>query len=207
VDGLYFTKIPTPQMIEYVSRIRPPMFGLVGGGERSVAWINDVPRERFGYDFEKLYGHKDFEAIMDIDGTDLDVIGYCPFGEEVTVEQFGRRIAALKARFPKKKILIGPCVDLFERVIASKAKPHVLGFELFEKDFGDYLRGEYDELIARTLAGRTEVYNFPTFGDRVDLGRLRKVMDRATMSKLKLGYTISGGKRVLDFLESTQCKR
>ena len=125
----------------------------------------------------------------------------------MTAEQFARRIAALKERFPGKRILIGPCVDLFPRVLASRARPHVLGFELFEKDFDDYLRGEYDELIARTLSGRTDVYNFPTFGDRVNLARLRKVMDRATLRGLKLGYTISGGRRVLDFLESTQCEK
>jgi predicted NAD/FAD-dependent oxidoreductase len=206
VDGIYLTKIPTPEVVAHVSRIRPPVFGLVGGGEESVAWINEVDEARFGYDFERLYGHKDFDTIIGIEAKNLDVIGYCPYGEEVSAEQFARRIAALKERFPGKRILIGPCVDLFPRVLESQARPHLLGFELFEKDFDGYLRGEYDELIARTLAGRTDVYNFPTFGDRVNLARLRRVMDRATLRGLKLGYTISGGKRVLDFLESTQCR-
>ncbi|MCP4676239.1 MAG: NAD(P)-binding protein [Deltaproteobacteria bacterium] len=206
VDGIYLTRIPNSQTIKYISRIRPPVFGLVGGGAKSVDWINSVDEDDFGYKFERLYGHKDFETIIGIDGKNLDIIGYCPFGEEVSTEQFATRIKALKEKFPGKKILIGPCIDLFERVIASREKPHVLGFELFEKDFNDYLHGKYDPLIEKILAERTDVYNFPTFGKRVNLSKLERVMERATLRKLKLGYTMYGTKRVLGFLERTQCK-
>lgn len=211
-EAIVLNQIPDKKQLQYVSTIKPRVFGITTfyPNLEKINWLNELNTEELGYDFLKFYGTIDFSQLMLIKPhlTDIDIVGYCPLisFENITKRELSSRIDLLKETYPDKEILIGPCIDLFDKVIGSENKPDHLGFELFEKDFDNYIGGKYDYLIKNVLSRRTDVGIYLTVDKSVDLDNLRTVLNKAYSRNLTIGYMFDGNQRVFDFIVENQCK-
>lgn len=212
VAGINLLNIPTKRDIAYTNKIQPAIFGLSGYVEM-LKWMESLDKQKtFTFEFESFFGAIEYQFLFDIRPLvkNIDIIGYCPNAEYYDGKDFSNRIATLKAAYPEKKLLIGPCVELFDKVNNSAVKPTYLGFELFEKNFDAYLSGAYDHLIQETKQHRTDVFMFVTFEknffpDQM-FKKLTKIVERATEQNLKLGYTFAGNKRLYEFILNHTCQ-
>lgn len=212
VDGVSFSNIPNQTQLEYIAMIKPRVFGIITffPDLERIGWINDLDPAQVGYEFKKFYGSTQFQNLIDLKSefTNIDIIGYCPLIgfeplEEATLSD---RIDLLKTTYPDKEILIGPCIDLFDKVKGSVNKPDYLGFELLERDFDNYLYGNYDDIINEILSQRVDINAYIAIGKNTDLEKLKKVLNKVSSNNLDIGYMIDGDERILDFILEKQCK-
>ncbi|MFA6092710.1 MAG: hypothetical protein WCU88_13120 [Elusimicrobiota bacterium] len=208
VDGLAFTHKPGRRETDAVILLKPPIFGVVYD-PGALRWLSRVDEQAvFGYDFLRFYGSPSvahLERMASLLGP-IDILGWCPGKTNLSSEEFSRGIGKLKELFPGKKLLVGPCVGLFERVSGSTQAPEFLGFELRPSDMDGYLAGKYDAGIGKTLGRGTDAFAFVTISNGlVNLRKLEKVLRKSVQDGRKIGYTLDGNKRVLDFVLSHHC--
>ncbi len=212
VGGISFSDIPDENQLQYISIIKPEVFGVITfyPDLERVRWINNLEPETLGYEFKKFYGSTQFQNLVDLKAelSNIDIVGYCPLLSFEPLEEatLSERIDLLEDIYPDKEILIGPCIDLFDKVRTSVNKPDYLGFELLEKDFDDYLQGKYDDLINAVISQRVDIDAYISVGKETDLEKLKKVLNKVSSDNIDIGYMIDGDKRILDFILQRRCR-
>jgi hypothetical protein len=211
-EGISLSEIPDENQMQSISIIKPRVFGIVEAfpnAERA-EWINNLSYDELGYEFKRFYGNSRFDNLILLKPhlDKIDIIGYCPtiLSDYVEEEELSRRIDLLMEAYPGKEILIGPCIDLFDKVRSSASKPDYLGFELFERDFDNYLKGNYDYLISGIQHQRVDLDIYLPFSESSDLERLEGVLNKASYQNLSIGCMIDGSKRTFDFMIENRCK-
>lgn len=169
-DGISIAGIPTDETMKHIKKIKPKMFGLVG--DRSgLEWIKNVENTKsLNYKFERFFGSWSFELLKNLKSEDIsniDMLGYCPQFNEISEEVWAERIDCLKELFKGKKLLVGPCVDLYGTINQRTNSADYTGFELNSGTIGKYLNGDYDLLIENTLNHRDEMGVFLTYYQKV----------------------------------------
>ncbi|HNW81821.1 MAG TPA: hypothetical protein PKG52_02920 [bacterium] len=169
-DGISIGGIPTEKTMKYISQLKPKMFGLVGD-KSDLDWIRTEENTgNLHYKFERFFGSWSFEFLKNLKDEDInniDMLGYCPQFNEISEELWAERINFLKERFKDKKLLVGPCVDLYGTINQKTNSADYTGFELKNEKIGKYLRGDYDSYIENTLNHRDEIGVFITYYEKV----------------------------------------
>lgn len=212
VHGIAISAMPDETIIDYISRLKPLIFGVTPSDEslrgKALKYMSEIDKSEYGFEFKSFYGSGDYDYLMNLDENNVEVIGYCPNNEDMSMNEFSKRIQSLKEKYPDREILIGPCVDLFEKVDNAKVKPDHLGFEIFEYNFDAYLDGEYDKMIKNAQQYRTYISIFITPSkDIISKYKLKKVLNRALKQNLIIGYVLSGNEKLFDFILEHQCSK
>jgi hypothetical protein len=192
-DGVSIRGIPTEKTISYISNLKPKMFGLVGDKE-DLDWItNEENTKTLDYKFERFFGSWSFEflkTLKDEDVANIDMLGYCPQFNEISEELWAERIDFLKERFKSKKLLVGPCVDLYGTINQKTNSADYTGFELKNEKIGKYLRGDYDNFIKNTLNNRDEIGVFIThYENNFNAKEFTTVMEKIRVDGHLFGIT------------------
>ena len=184
-DGISIGGIPTEKTMEYITKLKPKMFGLVGD-KNGLDWIsNEKNTVNLGYKFERFFGSWSFEFLENLKAeeiSNIDMLGYCPQFGSIPVDVWAERIDILKKRFKGKKLLVGPCVDLYSTINQKTNSADYTGFELNDSEKIDkFVRGDYDSFIENTLNYRDEIGVFITyyqkfFNDRQFTAAMEKIM-------------------------------
>ena len=212
IEALALPEIPNEIQINYISLLRPKFFGIIAAfpDVERAEWINNLDPDEFGYEFKKFYGNTDYDNLIILKPylDKVDIIGYCPLytpNHQMDEAQLSNRIDSLRDEYPDKEILIGPCIDLFDKIRGSVNKPDYLGFELLQNDIDNYLDGEYDDIINEIQQQRVDLNMYLAIGNSIDLEKVKKVLNKAIAKNLTIAYMIDGSKEMFNFLINTSC--